>query len=563
MTTSSSQTPLNPTPETSAPVNPRERDAERELITSLTMSALAWPSSDFLVSGLSTYKTLLASHWDRGRRGYGHIPFFVVMDLLALVLYGDRAPFRSSVAAEGAQDPDLRRNLTEGAGILRQYDANLLNALLQERVWTQVREALAASTGKISLEAAARAVEILLSRLARYYPEDAVPVMEGARLRTFSFPVDVELKARAAAFLEPEGVPSDFWEVRLQALQTFLKGVLEEVRWRDLYTSSDLFELANWGVLDTEAKRMGVRQLNDTEARLNEARLPRVRLQDDLTEVNTKFEDDTTYPVGGLSGLTNRGTFDNLVRSELIYMDEGGGPGEPTLFDLRFAENELLYYMRNDGVQRRRRRTLYVIFDLGSAGAGSTYFQKAPGLPYGFGTLAQGLAVRTVRDLLAAFDADAVRVEVAYVCGNLEGKALRPVQDEADLLALVFGEEIKQGRLAIELMPGFDAEERLAGPGRGRVYALTFAFTEDKLTSWRRAFEALSYRRPPVRGFAVGMGCGEPPVQALPKKGSAALLPQAPADPAAEMRVPLMGMPWSDLGRLKNRLFQAMLVGRV
>lgn len=57
-----------------------------------------------------------------------------------------------------------------------------------------------------------------------------------------------------------------------------------------------------------------------------------------------------TIPSGGFAELSRRGTIESLVRSELLWMDakptESQLPGD--LFDLKYAQQELLYYARDD-----------------------------------------------------------------------------------------------------------------------------------------------------------------------------------------------------------------------
>lgn len=50
------------------------------------------------------------------------------------------------------------------------------------------------------------------------------------------------------------------------------------------------------------------------------------------------------YPVGGISELSNRGSLENLLRSELIYSETDT---EIDLFQVRYVEGELLYYQRD------------------------------------------------------------------------------------------------------------------------------------------------------------------------------------------------------------------------
>ena len=50
-----------------------------------------------------------------------------------------------------------------------------------------------------------------------------------------------------------------------------------------------MFEIENWDVLDSEAKRIGSRQIAEIERRLREFRLPRVTLRDESMEADTSF----------------------------------------------------------------------------------------------------------------------------------------------------------------------------------------------------------------------------------------------------------------------------------
>ena len=52
----------------------------------------------------------------------------------------------------------------------------------------------------------------------------------------------------------------------------------------------------------------------------------------------TPLAEEDRYPTGGFAALTNAGSPENLVASELVYMDDGS---DIDLFDVRFAEGEL------------------------------------------------------------------------------------------------------------------------------------------------------------------------------------------------------------------------------
>ena len=68
--------------------------------------------------------------------------------------------------------------------------------------------------------------------------------------------------------------------------------------------------------------------------------------------VATNIMEEDHYPIGGFTSISNRGTVESMVRSELAYIDEGM---RPDLFDIKFARNELLFYSRDENQFLRRR----------------------------------------------------------------------------------------------------------------------------------------------------------------------------------------------------------------
>jgi hypothetical protein len=527
------------------PEPPREREANRlerasledYLLGSLHWSAIRWQDNPELVErGVDCYRYLAGRFYDQGKRGFTHLPLFLVMDLLALIELGDRAPFASEGQAHLWSEWERPVRVD--------YENSLLGTLLQERAFAEARERLT-SRGPLQPGAARRLVELLLQRFARFYPDWFK--VDPSYLRDFSLPAWSELDAGARA--TKLAVRMDDGALFLDGLQVFLKGISEGVYWRELLREEDLFEIENWAVLDTEAKRIGVRQIAEVERRLGEVRLPRVKLRDEAMEAETDFADDTTYPAGGFSGLTNRGSFDNLVRSELVYLGEGT---PVSLFDLRFVENELLFYMRNDGVMRRKRRFIHIIFDIDMA-----FQYKSPGLDYPFSTLTQGMAVRTVRDLLTTFESDAVTVQLHYVHRPPKDKKSEvalaqfkkdreAVERERALLELIFGREIRQERLTIALED--DLDPYALPQRRGRVYAVCFVFGADGAAWWRAAFDELEHHRPPVFGLVIQAG--------LPSPDEAAF------EDAVPLLLPLEGMPFVQVGEIKNALFTRIMSGR-
>ena len=73
-------------------------------------------------------------------------------------------------------------------------------------------------------------------------------------------------------------------------------------------------------------------------------------------EVPTRVLDEDTYPVGGFTSLSTKGTVESLLQSQLAYM-EREPELRPDLFDVKYVRDELYYYSRDENQFLRRRRT--------------------------------------------------------------------------------------------------------------------------------------------------------------------------------------------------------------
>ncbi len=500
------------------------------LVASLRWCATRWSERpELLDRGLACYRYLAGRSFDQGRQGYTHLPLCVVVDLMALLELGERAPFASETQA--ARWTPLERRLRID------YENQLWGSLLQERAFTQARERLP-QAGPARAGAMHRLAELLLQTFAREVPRWVE--LDPAHLRDVSLPPLQDLDVDGAnARLEARVGDDMLWPELLRAM---LRGISEHVTWRTLLQEEDLFELEHWAVLDTEARRIGCRQIAEVERRLGEHRLPRVRLREEVQEVEADFDDDTMYPTGGFSGLTNRGSFENLVRSELVYL----GEGHPiSLFDLRYVEGELLYYLRHDGVMRRRRRVVHLILDIAPL-----FYAKSPGYPYPFSTLAQGLVSRLTRDLLTIFEEDAVTIQAHYIArpdpNHTPAQAAAEqarCQEELSLLSLVLGRELRQGDVSITLVDTLEPAQ--LQQRSGRVYAIALCFDDARAAHWRATFDALARDRPPVLGLTVAIGGAQPSTE-----------------DEDELAMPLAGMHFHQIAQIKNALFAQLLGGR-
>lgn len=506
---------------------------ESYLLAGLHWSAVRWKEHPSLLDrGVACYRYLAGRFFDHGRRGFMHLPLFLIMDLLALIELGDRTPFASEGAAPSRSAEERRLRID--------YENLLLGTMLQEPSFVEARERLS-THGEVRVRASQRLVELLLQTFGIHYPEWLS--LDPAHLRDISPPPVQDISPR----LHMERLNERLHDPALfsDALTTMLRGISNNVYWKELLKEEDLFEIENWEVLNTEAKRIGSRQIAEVERRLGEFRLPRVQLRDEAMEVETDFDDDTTYPTGGFSGLTTRGSFENLVRSELVYMEEGKGM---SMFDLRYVENELLYYLRNDGVMRRKRRFVHIILDLDDI-----FHSKSPGYEYPFSTLSQGIITRLTRDLLSTFEEDAVTIQIHYMSRpeltldpELARRARARVEREVSLLSLVLGREVRQQRVSIRLVEEVNLEDLQSG--RGRVYAVAMTFTTRSESFWRELFDDLEHERPPVLGINLPIGVTTP--------SEAALGGDVP------LYMPLKGMSFGQVALLKNELFSRIMSGR-
>jgi hypothetical protein len=166
-------------------------------------------------------------------------------------------------------------------------------------------------------------------------------------------------------------------------------------------------------------------------------------------EVPTRVTDEDVYPVGGYSSVSNKGSIESLLHSQLAYIDPDD---RPDLFDVKHARDELLYYARDENEFLRRRRAFAVVFDPGLIAARF----KDPDLPLQRIVLVQAVVYAVVTALLAWLSGDALRFELLFPAD--EGK--NPLAPEAELFAVLFREAIARGEVAVRSTDA--AEARLA-----------------------------------------------------------------------------------------------------
>jgi hypothetical protein len=250
----------------------------------------------------------------------------------------------------------------------------------------------------------------------------------------------------------------------------------------------DLFELEHGTALAELGQRVALRQVLHMAQRL-EAALPRhrVRPRSGRQEVPTRVLDEDTYPVGGFSSLSTRGSIESLLHSQLAFMEK---EDRPDLFDIKFLRDELLYYARDENQFLRRRRTFVFAFfpDLVHARF------KDVELPCQRIVLLLALVVTVVHKLSEWLSTDALFFDLVF----LQEKDPGPLAHERDLLATLLREPIANGTVELTALPTVEAAARQCAlrARRSLCHCLTLAAGDQLLEADATAVTRLRLNGP-------------------------------------------------------------------
>ena len=234
----------------------------------------------------------------------------------------------------------------------------------------------------------------------------------------------------------------------------------------ELLGPGDILEIESGTALAEFRQRVALRQvLSVAENFRGELPKRRPRSLSRAFDVATHLREEDQYPVGGFSSISNRGTIESLVRSELAYMEDDS---RPDLFDIKFARNELLYYSRDENQLVRRR--LYFVFvfcpDLVAARI------KDAGLPSQRIVMLLAALLVITQQLLEWLAQDAIEFTFLFINKECEF----PLKDEVALLETFFHDQISSGLVSLEEIDFDDVEshcEQLSG--RGLCHVLMMA----------------------------------------------------------------------------------------
>lgn len=246
----------------------------------------------------------------------------------------------------------------------------------------------------------------------------------------------------------PEDVLGQGWDSLMRdgpsplQLQLYEELVAVARRTNDVLAKEDVDALEDKSALGDMGQYVALRQIRQTTGRI-ESRLPGrpVRPLVGRKEVPTRVLDEDQYPVGGYTSISNRGSIESLLHSQLAYMEDE----PPDLFDVKFVRDELFYYSRDENqFLRRRRAFVFVLFpDLIAA-----RFKDAE-LPLQRIVMLQSAILALVHKLSDWLSTDAIRFEVLFV----QDGDKKPLTDEATLTELLLREEIERGDGMVAWLP--------------------------------------------------------------------------------------------------------------
>lgn len=370
----------------------------------------------------------LRALWEQG---FDALPLDLVHDLGMLLADGRAFPFASS--RDLAAWPDDER------GARLDYEDRALGRWILDPSVGDAHVAISGLGDDLRPRAIAHAIGLALGTAAQ-----AADAVSGnpAILRS-SMPAALAMaRAWPARFGAWDAPPVDAaWRDWALELRARVVAQLDEAR---LFSPQDLWELAHLADLPSESTRLALREIHAVAAAIGGVP-PGVamRVKRRAQQVAVDEDDASHYPMGGFDALSTQGRFENLVRTEVAYVGEGQGElGGIDLFDVRYAQGELLYYTRDESPLYDQHRRLTLVLD-----APAEQRHKHPELGAQTLVLVDAAALRLQSDMLQVFGPNGAEVHLRW---RLHTAADREAADEEQrLIALTLADDIAHRRVTL------------------------------------------------------------------------------------------------------------------
>lgn len=271
-----------------------------------------------------------------------------------------------------------------------------------------------------------------------------------------------------------------------------------------LLADSDIFILENFTVLYNFTQRLAIKHILTTIDNLSvnipQQLITRHKSEGDIT---TAIKDEGTFPIGGFSSMSTSGSFENLVTSELIYMDNSRVNNSTDIFDLRYVEGELLYFTRDESVCIRPQRNIFFFFDEDLVEARI----KDKNIKWQRLVLWLGLTVICVRKLISWLNSERINFHFVFLKENGANK----LSQERMLIELLLKEFKNTGIVSIRESKLSEELTILKDCSQIGLTEIVYASVQDKILG----FENINNR---VRGINVNLKSSEPKIQSWPKE---------------------------------------------
>ncbi len=272
----------------------------------------------------ATVRAVLTWVKEAASAGQALPPIGFVADLGHVALGED---WESRSGREMVSVPHLPINL------IRTYEDHVLGKIYADWTFTRASDALRHyAKGRDQ----ARGLAYLLEQFRERARFDGVELSLGVISTLLEVPPD-ELLTEGWESLRQEGphpLLAELYESLIQSAR----------RTAEVLGPEDIFDLERKTALEELGQRLAHRQVLCAAASL-EATLPKHKIKPlaRRMEVPTRILDEDAYPVGGFTSLSNRGSIESLLFSQLAYM-ETDRDQQPDLFDSLYLMDELLYY---------------------------------------------------------------------------------------------------------------------------------------------------------------------------------------------------------------------------
>jgi hypothetical protein len=363
--------------------------------------------------------------------GHDHIPLFLIHDLGHLLLRGRDLRFTSSKQVSLWFDEERPIRLA--------YEDRVVARWATDPTVMEAHVAVAGMPPALRDRAVAHAVTLALGPLLLPL---ALPRANPAHVRALVDAADVRLAVSSVDSLRER--TDDIWRAVTLDVISRIQPALAA---RRLFGEAELWDIAHLPEVPSESARRAVREVHAASAFVGAADPSALLNLRRARDVPLDREHADAYPTGGFDAISTRGAFENLVRSEVAYVGAGiedaPKPGERNvdLFDVRFAESELLFYTRDESPLLEERRVLSLVVD-----RAAELRHKLPELPAQTLVMVLGLCARLQADLVNGLGPLGSFVTIALCHATAAKEDAAVIQEELALLSLSLRAEVAHRR---------------------------------------------------------------------------------------------------------------------